>query len=95
MLWLMLLVLVGGLVALWWELRREIRQQTYLIMQGLTAQTWTDSTPSVAAQPLMEAGSSWLATEQESAALEDRLRTESTQRAGSVRSRRISIKMRG
>ena len=54
-----------------------------------------DSAPSSTISPLMEPGSSFLPSDQEAAAVESRMLYDSEQRAGSVRSRRSSTRMRG
>lgn len=51
--------------------------------------------PQTLAQNAVEVGQSWIATDQEMSSVEEKLRSESRQRAGSVRSRRSSTPVTG
>ncbi len=95
--WVILSVLVVSLAGLAWLGWRELRAQRRLLLQIQAASTQqvTSDCQDLLAAPLMDAGSAWVPTDKESAAVESRLRSESTQRAGSVRSRRSSTPTRG
>lgn len=100
MLWLILLCSLVNLVALagvaWLALRAaEISREIQHLLDVRLGSNEPDSPHVSTISEMLPAGSSFLPSDQEAAAVEDRMRHDSEQRAGSIRSRRSSTRMRG